>query len=320
MGNVTVSVIVPAYNSADFLDRCLNSIVNQTYSDLEILLIDDGSTDETLSLSYSWANRDSRVRVFHTENAGVSSARNVGLYNALGTYICFVDSDDYLDEGFVQHHVERLHNDSQIDISVCGFVDEDDKGTVIHTSEITAKQEYNIQQFNPSYFLPYTCWQVMFRSSLLNKDGKELLFDQTIHIKEDLLFLYGLLARSRKVAVDNKILYHSVYRASSLSHMALKKEGEDDFISSVYVYPQLMSVTQKNFALHKFVCLNILKDLAKFENRLDKIDNYSNELHSKIISIRKEALKGIMCKDSLKTKFQSLLIAYLPKIYLKFAR
>lgn len=320
MTDTKVSVIVPAYNSEAFLDRCLTSIVNQTYPDLEVLLIDDGSTDGTLALGQSWANRDSRISVFHAENAGVSSARNIGLRNAQGVYICFVDSDDYLDENFVQWHVDRLQNDSQVDISVCGFVDEDDQGTVIHTSEITSHQEYDMRQFNSSYFLPYTCWQIMFRASMLNADGKALLFDQTIHIKEDLLFLYALLARSHKVMVDGNILYHSVYRSSSLSHTALGKEGESDFLSSINVYPQLISVTQKNTALHEFVCANILKDLAKFEDRLDQTGNRNNGLRFEIASIRKEALDFLIHKGGWKMKIQALIVSYLPKLYLKIAR
>ena len=92
-----ISVIVPVYNVAAYLDECVKSIVNQTYSNLEIILVDDGSTDESEALCDAWGDRDSRVLVIHKENGGVSTARNAGLWLAKGSYISFVDGDDYID-------------------------------------------------------------------------------------------------------------------------------------------------------------------------------------------------------------------------------
>ena len=91
-----ISVIVPVYNVEEYLDRCIESIVNQTYKNLEILLIDDGSTDNSYNICDKWAKKDNRIKVVHKENGGVSSARNVGLDVATGDYIGFVDSDDYI--------------------------------------------------------------------------------------------------------------------------------------------------------------------------------------------------------------------------------
>ena len=100
--NSLISVIVPVYNVEDYLDRCIESIINQTYKNLEIILVDDGSTDSSGKKCDEYALRDGRIKVFHKENGGVSSARNMGLDIATGDYIGFVDSDDLLEHNMYE--------------------------------------------------------------------------------------------------------------------------------------------------------------------------------------------------------------------------
>ena len=102
MGSL-VSVIVPVYNSTAYLKRCVDAILSQTYSDLEVLLIDDGSKDDSLKICREYEKNDPRVRAFHKENGGSSSARNVGIKEAKGEYICFCDSDDYYEKDIVEN-------------------------------------------------------------------------------------------------------------------------------------------------------------------------------------------------------------------------
>ena len=92
-----VSIVVPVYNTGKYLNRCMNSIVKQTYSNIEVILIDDGSTDDSSDLCDEWAEKDERIKVIHKLNAGLGMARNTGIENAKGEYICFFDSDDYID-------------------------------------------------------------------------------------------------------------------------------------------------------------------------------------------------------------------------------
>ena len=104
-----VSVIVPIYNSGKYLDKCIDSIVNQTYKNLEIILVDDGSTDNAPEICDEWAKKDERIKVIHQENGGVSKARNVGLDNVTGEYISFVDSDDYVVRNYIDFLYYNLH-------------------------------------------------------------------------------------------------------------------------------------------------------------------------------------------------------------------
>lgn len=115
-----ITVIVPVYNVEAYLDRCVASLVNQTYENLEILLIDDGSTDRCPELCDAWARRDHRITVFHTENRGLAHARNLGLDHAHGAYLAFADSDDYVDAAFLQVLYDTLVS-QKVRMSVIGF-------------------------------------------------------------------------------------------------------------------------------------------------------------------------------------------------------
>ena len=113
-----ISIIVPVYNTEKYLDRCIQSILSQTYTDFELLLINDGSTDSSGAICDKYAEQDSRVRVFHKENGGVSSARNVGLDNAKGEWVTFCDSDDWVENCWLDTFVENSEN---TDLVVQGF-------------------------------------------------------------------------------------------------------------------------------------------------------------------------------------------------------
>lgn len=102
----TISVIVPVYNAEEYLDKCINSILNQSFSDFELLLVDDGSTDNSGAICNTYAQKDSRIRVFDKENGGVSSARNIGLDNAIGEWISFIDADDHIGKNYLQDFVK----------------------------------------------------------------------------------------------------------------------------------------------------------------------------------------------------------------------
>jgi glycosyltransferase involved in cell wall biosynthesis len=125
-----ISVILPVYNVEAYLDRCLESLVNQTYTALEILLIDDGSQDGSGELCDTWAKRDGRIRVWHRENGGAAAARNSGLDLATGDYILFVDADDYVDVDHCRVLMETIRGNPALDCVICGLLCVDDEGAV----------------------------------------------------------------------------------------------------------------------------------------------------------------------------------------------
>ena len=114
-----ISVIVPVYKAESYLDRCVESIVNQTYKNLEIILVDDGSPDNSPKMCDDWAKKDERIKVIHKKNGGVSSARNAGINEATGEFVQFVDSDDYIDLSFCEQLVTPF--EGGVDLVVSGF-------------------------------------------------------------------------------------------------------------------------------------------------------------------------------------------------------
>ena len=118
-----ISIIVPVYRTEKYLDRCVESIVNQTYKNLEIILVDDGSPDDCPKMCDEWAKKDKRIKVIHKENGGVSSARNIGIKSAKGKYIGFVDSDDYIEKEMYESLIDVLNKNKNLDYIYCDIYD-----------------------------------------------------------------------------------------------------------------------------------------------------------------------------------------------------
>ena len=171
----TISVIVPIYNTAAFLSRCIESLVNQTYSDLQIILIDDGSTDESGAIADEWQTKDPRIEVYHQQNQGQSAARNVGLQHARGEYIAFVDSDDYIDSNYFSTMLQAA----------------DDATDCVQTGYRRVKQDgEHIKAYHPKHFYQYTspCMRLYRRAFM---DQHQLRFPEGM-IYEDVVFSIDL--------------------------------------------------------------------------------------------------------------------------------
>lgn len=130
MNGKTVSIIVPVYNCEKYIKKCLESALGQTYANIEIIVIDDGSTDQSLDIIYHTARGRSNVQIIHQENQGVSTARNRGLENAVGEYITFLDGDDYLGESYIENLVRAIEQNNS-DLVICGYQKVDTKGTCL---------------------------------------------------------------------------------------------------------------------------------------------------------------------------------------------
>lgn len=211
---VLVTVIVPVYNVADYLDRCVSSIVNQTYDNLEIILVDDGSPDSCPVKCDEWAKRDSRIRVIHQPNAGLSAARNAGLKCMSGDYVAFIDSDDYVTNDYIAVMLrEALQTNA--DLVVCSFMQEDEeKGVkkvenhIIEQRSGTAKEMYELVA---SGFI--MAWNKLYRSSLWN----DMAFPVG-KVHEDELVFHRIFFECGIVATVAKPLYHYGYNSQSIMH------------------------------------------------------------------------------------------------------
>lgn len=223
-----VSVIVPIYNAEKSLSRCVDSILRQVYRDFELLLIDDGSTDDSARICDDYAIADSRVRVFHVLNGGVSSARNTGIENAKGEYISFIDSDDFIRDDFLSVFLKSLDSD----IVIGGY-------TSLKTAKIYRPRCRRIALENPietdilvnlefNQLYCRTPWTKIFKSSII-KDNK-LRFDSAYYYGEDFLFVLEYLLHCSIVEFVDYVGY--MYDEPNYS---VKYELSNDYIESLLV-------------------------------------------------------------------------------------
>jgi glycosyltransferase involved in cell wall biosynthesis len=184
-----ISVIVPVYNAEKYLHRCIDSILAQTYTDFELLLIDDGSPDNSGAICDEYAAKDSRVRVFHKENGGVSSARNLGLDNVRGEWITFVDSDDYIHQDFLSSFSKK-HDVGLVVGSFKVIGDEEWGGLLEEAFYDKAGLRDNIVKLAlmNNFLVP---WGKLFRRDIISKNN--ITFDERLHSGEDTLFVYNYL-------------------------------------------------------------------------------------------------------------------------------
>lgn len=191
MNTSVISVIVPVYKVEQYLNQCVQSIVDQTYSKLEIILVDDGSPDKCPEICDEWARKDSRIKVIHKENGGLSSARNAGIDVATGDYITFVDSDDYIDEKMYEQLLYGF-SDKNVGIVSCGVLYDKNGEISIYNKEwiVKSKRVVTYNDFGIlllSSKVNYTVWSKIFKRELLDKVRFQLN-----KLNEDSLFVFDL--------------------------------------------------------------------------------------------------------------------------------
>ncbi len=212
-----ISIIVPVYKVEQYLDRCVESIVNQTYKNLEIILVDDGSPDNCPQMCDAWAEKDERVKVIHKQNGGVSRARNEGMKVALGEFISFVDSDDWVADRFVETlYLVALNNDC--DIVECEYIVCDDSNVCVDNT--TEKVEF----YTAEETLCHNLCDTMFKDIVWNRLYRKCVaasvdfFPDTRH--EDVFWVYQVLAQSTKSAHISAPMYFYFQRSGSYMNEA----------------------------------------------------------------------------------------------------
>lgn len=212
-----ISVIIPCYNAEKTLEKCLTSVTKQSYTNLEIILIDDGSTDNSPKIYEDFQRRDHRIKTLIQNNSGVSKARNNGVKAATGEYICFVDSDDWVEPDYCSE-LYKLLIEENADISIIEASYEDQYGTVVFHKAMSEEKvfdgkralalllEDNIVQSHP--------WGKLYRSSFFHN----VHFPENLKCFEDYSTLFKVFDKALKVVKSNRKLYHYIQHDDSLSH------------------------------------------------------------------------------------------------------
>ncbi|TJZ59882.1 glycosyltransferase family 2 protein [Sphingobacterium olei] len=231
-----VSIIIPIYKAEEYLPQCIDSILSQTFDDFEVLLIDDGSPDKSGELCDEYAAKDDRIRVFHKENTGVSSSRNLGLSEARGKWVTFIDSDDWINADYLK----KLMLYAQLDIQIVlgGYKKQSLRVQQIFTSGNDlnySKADIHLffQDFISTYIVR-TVWGGLYLSSIIK--NKEIYFDETLAIGEDTIFNFiyiNAIDGSLTVSKTSNYNWRRVEGAESLSQN-LNIEGWYKYIDTFY--------------------------------------------------------------------------------------
>lgn len=223
-----ISIIVPAYQVENYLNRCLESIVNQTYKNLEIILVDDGSTDKTAAICDSWAKKDPRVKVIHKCNEGLSIARNTALLRAEGEYVCFVDSDDYIDLKLCENILSLMQKENA-DIVTFNAYKIDEDGQNLHLTEDIKMGElsleialYELMRGNLNH---YAC-NKMYKKEVF----QDIRFPEG-RIWEDMATTYRLFLKAKKIYCCEDAYYYYVQHSKSISANINEKALRDIYLA-----------------------------------------------------------------------------------------
>lgn len=300
MKNKKISIIVPIYNSEKYLKECLDHLINQTYKNIQIVLVNDGSTDNSLSICEEYKKSDDRIILINQENRGVSSARNNGMKNADGNYLIFVDSDDYCELDMCENIISKMSENKFVVFGLRKIYKDKIENKLLN-ERLTMKNLKN-KIFTSSAVGGYICNKVFIRQII---EEKKLYFDEKIYLCEDLLFISEYLNYIDKVCYINKALYNYRMRKSSASSNFFNKKS----LSIFNVYETLIERNNNDKEICLFLKYNYILVFHKLKTFIPKLERNN----VKFIDEEKFILKSL--KLNLKQMLKFFCIKYFNKLY-----
>ena len=277
MRDIKISIIIPVFNVEQYLEKCLNSAINQTLKNIEIITVNDGSTDNSLKILEKYSQKDNRLKIITQENQGLSGARNTGIKMAKGDYLLFLDSDDYIDENMAQDMYERAIKE-RVDIVVCRYKQVDDDGNTLYKSSITDTftKEQHFKRVLAAQSFSMACDKVFKKSLFLDND---ILFPLGLY-HEDVYTTYKLYFYAKNICVEEKYFYNWLTRDGSISKSINEKHIRD--FRKILIDTRQFLIDKKCFSQYETQyirrCLHYLFGLA---NRIDS--SSINKLDKKIL-------------------------------------
>lgn len=311
-----ISVIVPIYNVEKYLDRCIQSIINQTYRNLEIILVDDGSTDNCSNICDKYAKRDDRIKVIHKKNGGLADARNKGLEIITGEYVGFIDSDDYIDKDMYEY-LYSLIQKNNADISICGkyIVYEDGRkiGTNKESDLAILDSKQALIQLNSFSFFNMSVCDKLYKRKIVS--GIEFPFGKK---SEDYFVTYQYFARAKKIVASKQPKYYYFQRSNSISR---GKKVHHDYIEGAKAqkeffdenYPEISFVGNTAYAFSYIATYN------RYLNNQIKMSKENKKMFKKeVTKYRKDIIKNKYISKN--KKLQAILFTISLELYKKIYR
>lgn len=312
-----ISVIVPIYKVEKYLRQCLDSIINQSYQNLEIILVDDGSPDNSGMICDEYKKKDDRIVVIHKENGGLSDARNIGLRVMRGDYLMFVDSDDYITRDCISY-LYNLSERFNADLVIGGFEKfEDETNIVIETSaseKDTIQRITNKEAMKNAFINGCAAWARLYKSNI----HRSIMFPVG-EINEDEAVVLSLLENCQIVVTSNRVIYKYRYRSQSITSTSWHRRKLDwcnhcknNLIFVAEKYPELVPYAKQRYCSSVIWALNnMTADKNQFS---DLIPIYRKEL--KVCLSDKNCYKNILFKE----KLRGFMLAYFYSVYAAFVK
>lgn len=275
-----VSVIVPVYNVEKYLNKCLDSIINQTYKNIEIILVDDGSTDNSGIICDKYSQTDNRIKVIHKKNGGLSDARNTGIKNATGKILSFIDSDDYIEKNMIENLAKELIS-YDCDIVFSNKIFELDNGKKVYKEYIN----------NSGVVDSATAMKLLLKSDPAVCDKlfkKELFNDIKFPINklyEDILVTPYIIEKCNRIYLDKNFYYHYIQHDNSIVHKKFTTNKMDYVYNAKKVYSMIInrykSLEEEAIAYYILVLATVITEIYPLRKKFNQEYNYTlNELQS----------------------------------------
>lgn len=295
-----ISIIIPVYNIEKYIEKCISSVVGQTFSDFELLLVNDGSTDSSHEICSNWAKKDSRIKVLSKENGGVSSARNLGLDCAAGDYIFFLDGDDWISEDCL----EKLHQKmtENVDLVISDYREVDDKD--YHSTLNLQHKHYEgmisrldaICDVYQSQIYPKVIWGKLYRRELWD----DIRFNHMAY-SEDTYAMFQVLEKCEHIYLIDEPLYYYLQRASSASHQ-LKTREYENYLETLYFtyrkalenYPQFKALPAREYLGYAYILLKRYQQTGQKKNAMELITRMQSVYRNSDITDPKFAEKVLI--------------------------
>lgn len=296
MSTPLISVVIPVYNKEDYLEKCLDSVVNQTYAALEIILINDGSTDRSPMICKEYADRDSRIRFIDKDNQGVSITRNLGIHSSKGDWLYFLDSDDFLEVDAFEILIKAAKStNADIIFFDCRRFRPTD--VALDRKPIVYKEYTDLKSFlDETNLSPVSAWLNFFRREIVLEN--KVVFNKNLKHNEDALFVYSLYCHAQKIVVLDEVLHNFVLAPNSVSRKPIEiKVLEDNLL--------------------------FLSELCRYVRKYDLVDEFKKEINSisRYIFVLSAYFDGFdKHKDDIQYRFRELYSVNKDIFYTRFSK
>lgn len=325
MKRIKVSVIVPAYNAEKNIEQCINSIATQTYKNIEIIIVNDGSKDNTKNICKNLKNKYTNIIIINQKNMGVSKSRNVGIDNATGDYIMFVDSDDFVDENIIEIMLKNHEND----LVISNYKRYYNETKIINNIQIEEKK-YNKEEFLEDFWNLYNCYLInspcfrLYKRNIINLHG--IRFNPKYELGEDLIFNLEYLNYCKKIYVLNKYMYNYRYSDNSLTTKYRENYLEIQFKLIKFIeelFEKNNQMTEKNQKeINKITCDTIISGIQNLF--LESVNLSNKEIRTilkKYVNLKEiEKIKNVVYQEKRLQFLQKLIIEKRVNIIIIYSR